>query len=219
MERWTGNQDIFKTYVKGRSAGDGKKPAEKVKGRDHISDFSEVCDEDCFGAILNTGFIDISFDTKKCKKGVKKCRKSQKFISNISIFRRNQLKVFAIKFSIFIVVFLIAFKVAMIYKPEKNDTKDGYLANLQYLSSSSGAEEKTTLSSVYLEVIGIDSISYNTKTDKTIDISNSSIWLNERQVYLLYITIASMTVCAMIYLIIQQDSFSVTFIQVGIELS
>ena len=65
MEKWTGNQDIFKTYVKGRSSGDGKKPAEKVKGRDHISDFSEVCDEDCFGAILNNGYVDISFDTKE----------------------------------------------------------------------------------------------------------------------------------------------------------
>ena len=65
VEKWTGNQDIFKTYVKGRSSGDGKKPAEKVKGRDHISDFSEVCDEDCFGAILNNGYVDISFDTKE----------------------------------------------------------------------------------------------------------------------------------------------------------
>ena len=57
---WSGNQDIFKTYVKGR----GKKPAEKVKGRDHISDFDEVCHEDCFGAILNPGYVDISFDSK-----------------------------------------------------------------------------------------------------------------------------------------------------------
>ena len=57
---WSGNQDIFKTYVKGR----GKKPAEKVKGRDHISDFDEVCHEDCFGAILNSGYVDISFDSK-----------------------------------------------------------------------------------------------------------------------------------------------------------
>ena len=62
---WSGNKDIFKTYVKGRSSGDGKKPAEKVKGRDHISDFEEVCDEDCFGAILNPGYIDISFDSKE----------------------------------------------------------------------------------------------------------------------------------------------------------
>ena len=62
---WSGNKDIFKTYVKGRSSGDGKKPAEKVKGRDHISSFEEVCDEDCFGAILNPGYIDISFDSKE----------------------------------------------------------------------------------------------------------------------------------------------------------
>lgn len=66
MEReWSGNKDIFKTYVMGRSSGDGKKPAEKVKGRDHISDFEEVCDEPCFGAILNPGYIDISFDSKE----------------------------------------------------------------------------------------------------------------------------------------------------------
>lgn len=61
-EKWTGNQDIFKTYVRGR--GDGKKPAEKVKGRNHINTFDEVCDEESFGAILNPGYIDISFDSK-----------------------------------------------------------------------------------------------------------------------------------------------------------
>ena len=58
---WLGNDAIFKTYVEGR----GKKPVEKVKGRDHISDFAEVCGKDSFGAILNPGYIDISFDTKE----------------------------------------------------------------------------------------------------------------------------------------------------------
>ena len=65
---WNGNSEIFKTYVEGRSSGSGKKPAEKVKGRDHISDFDEVKDRDCFGGILNAGIIDISFDSKEMYK-------------------------------------------------------------------------------------------------------------------------------------------------------
>ena len=63
-EKWTGNDEIFRTYVRGRSSGDGKRPAEKVKDRDHINTFQEVKNEDCFGAILNNGYIDISFDSK-----------------------------------------------------------------------------------------------------------------------------------------------------------
>ena len=62
---WKGNDRIFKTYVKGRSSGTGKTPAEPVKGRDHISDFEEVEDNDSFGGILNPGIIDISFDSKE----------------------------------------------------------------------------------------------------------------------------------------------------------
>ena len=62
---WKGNDRIFKTYVKGRSSGTGKKPAEPVKGRDHISDFEEVENCDSFGGILNPGIIDISFDSKE----------------------------------------------------------------------------------------------------------------------------------------------------------
>ncbi len=57
---WHGNNTVFKTYVKGH----GKKPVEKVKDRDHINTFEEVCMEDCFGGILNPDFIDISFDSK-----------------------------------------------------------------------------------------------------------------------------------------------------------
>ena len=64
-DEWYGNKDIFRTYVKGRSSGDGKKPAEKVKGRDHINDFEEICNSDCFGGILQPGIIDISFDSKE----------------------------------------------------------------------------------------------------------------------------------------------------------
>lgn len=62
---WTGNKEIFKTYVKGNSSGSGKRPAERVKDRDHISDFEEVMDCDCFGGILQPGIIDISFDDKE----------------------------------------------------------------------------------------------------------------------------------------------------------
>lgn len=61
---WKGNDRIFKTYVKGKSSGSGKRPAEKVKDRDHISDYEEVENCDCFGGILNPGIIDISFDDK-----------------------------------------------------------------------------------------------------------------------------------------------------------
>ena len=62
-DEWKGNDLIFKTYVLGNPSGDGKHPKEKVKGRDHIHDWDEVADQDCFGAILNEDFIDISFDT------------------------------------------------------------------------------------------------------------------------------------------------------------
>lgn len=62
---WTGNKEIFKTYVKGNSSGSGKRPAERVKDRDHIADFEEVMDCDCFGGILQPGIIDISFDDKE----------------------------------------------------------------------------------------------------------------------------------------------------------
>lgn len=63
-DKWNGNDIIFKTYVLGNPSGDGKHPKEKVKGRDHIHDWSEVENEDCFGAILNDGFVDISFDSQ-----------------------------------------------------------------------------------------------------------------------------------------------------------
>ena len=59
---WTGNDQIFKTYVRGRKRGDGKAPAEKVKGRDSISTFDEASQNESFGGILQEGTIDISFD-------------------------------------------------------------------------------------------------------------------------------------------------------------
>jgi putative DNA primase/helicase len=63
-DKWTGNDIIFKTYVLGNPSGDGKHPKEKVKGRDYIHDWDEVEQEDCFGAILNDGFVDVSFDSQ-----------------------------------------------------------------------------------------------------------------------------------------------------------
>lgn len=62
---WKGNDAIFKTYVRGDSSGDGKKPLEKVKGRDHISSFDEVRKSSCFGGVLQAGIVDISFDSKE----------------------------------------------------------------------------------------------------------------------------------------------------------
>ena len=62
---WTGNEEVFKTYVKGNPNGDGKSPAGKVKGKDHISTFEEAEKNSCFGGILNEGIIDISFDLKE----------------------------------------------------------------------------------------------------------------------------------------------------------
>lgn len=60
MAEWNGNSKAFKTYVN----GDGKHPAAgvKVKGKAHILTYAEA--EKCgdFGAILNDGMIDISFD-------------------------------------------------------------------------------------------------------------------------------------------------------------
>ena len=60
MTKWNGNGKACKTYVN----GDGKHPAAgvKVKGKNHILTYAEAAKNDCFGAILNSGIIDISFD-------------------------------------------------------------------------------------------------------------------------------------------------------------
>lgn len=60
---WYGNNKIFKTYAKGNPNGDGKSPAEKVKGLDSIREFQDAAQFECFGAILKDDVIDISFDT------------------------------------------------------------------------------------------------------------------------------------------------------------
>ncbi|MCD8089937.1 MAG: phage/plasmid primase, P4 family [Clostridiales bacterium] len=59
---WKGNDRIFKTYIRGNPAGDGKAPAEKIKGRENIRTFQDASAYECFGGLLNEGFIDISFD-------------------------------------------------------------------------------------------------------------------------------------------------------------
>ncbi|MCC8196248.1 MAG: AAA family ATPase [Ruminococcus sp.] len=59
---WSGNDKVFKTYVKGNPKNDGKAPIEKIKGREHIATFEEAEKSDCFGGVLRDGYIDISFD-------------------------------------------------------------------------------------------------------------------------------------------------------------
>lgn len=59
---WSGNNRVFKTYIKGSNAGDGKAPGEKVKDRDSIRTFANAANFESFGAVLNPDFVDISFD-------------------------------------------------------------------------------------------------------------------------------------------------------------
>lgn len=59
---WEGNDQVFRGYVKGNPDGDGKSPASKVKGK-NLSKWTAVSSESCFGAILNEGYVDISFDS------------------------------------------------------------------------------------------------------------------------------------------------------------
>ena len=53
---------MFRGYVKGNPDGDGKSPASKVKGK-NLQKWSAVSSCECFGAILNDDFVDISFDS------------------------------------------------------------------------------------------------------------------------------------------------------------
>jgi putative DNA primase/helicase len=59
---WNGNDQVFRGYVKGNPDGDGKSPASKVKGKG-LQNWSEVSSCECFGAILNDEYVDISFDS------------------------------------------------------------------------------------------------------------------------------------------------------------
>lgn len=54
---WQGNNVVFKGYA----TGDGKKPTMKVTGK--LLSWKQVKDCESFGAVLNDGFVDISFDS------------------------------------------------------------------------------------------------------------------------------------------------------------
>lgn len=60
LNEWNGNGKVFQTYVN----GNGKHPAAgvRMKEKSHILTFTEAKRHDCFGAKLNDGMIDISFD-------------------------------------------------------------------------------------------------------------------------------------------------------------
>lgn len=60
---WTGNKTVFRTYFHGKVDKDGTtSPAEKVKGMPGHA-WNEVCNDNSFGAVLNDGYVDISFDS------------------------------------------------------------------------------------------------------------------------------------------------------------
>lgn len=60
---WTGNKTVFRTYFHGKVDKDGTtSPAEKVKGMPGHT-WNEVCNDNSFGAVLNDGYVDISFDS------------------------------------------------------------------------------------------------------------------------------------------------------------
>ena len=63
MSQWTGNKTVFRTYFHGKVDKDGTtSPAEKVKGMPGHA-WNEVCNDNSFGAVLNDGYVDISFDS------------------------------------------------------------------------------------------------------------------------------------------------------------
>lgn len=65
MSEWNGNSEAFRTYFHGKLDGNGDSvPAEKIKGMQGHP-WNEVCNDRDFGAVLNDGFIDISFDSAK----------------------------------------------------------------------------------------------------------------------------------------------------------
>ena len=62
---WIGNNQVFRTYVKGSEDDDGKKPEKglKLKGRKNVLSYEEASQNSCFGGLLQEGVIDISFDS------------------------------------------------------------------------------------------------------------------------------------------------------------
>ena len=65
MSGWTGNPVIFRTYLEGRTDGDGKKPVHSPLVERYNLTFDKASKFDCFGAVLNKQYIDISFDDKE----------------------------------------------------------------------------------------------------------------------------------------------------------
>lgn len=60
---WNGNSTVFRGYIHGKVEKSGSTvPSEKVKGEPGHQ-WSEVINDDSFGALLNKGFVDISFDS------------------------------------------------------------------------------------------------------------------------------------------------------------
>ena len=59
-EQWTGSR-IFRTYLKG-GGKDGKACVDRHKGVANVRTFENAAQFDSFGAVLQEGFIDISFD-------------------------------------------------------------------------------------------------------------------------------------------------------------
>lgn len=66
MDAWNGNSEAFRAYFHGRlDKGKNKSvPNEKIKDQPGHS-WEEVCHDENFGAVLNDGYLDISFDSKE----------------------------------------------------------------------------------------------------------------------------------------------------------
>lgn len=62
-EVWTGNEKVFRTYLKG-GGKDGKRCVDRHKGISNVRTWENASQFDCFGGVLQEGFIDISFDDK-----------------------------------------------------------------------------------------------------------------------------------------------------------
>ena len=62
-EVWTGNNKIFRTYLKG-GGKDGKRCVDRHKGISNVRTWENASQFDCFGGVLQEGFIDISFYDK-----------------------------------------------------------------------------------------------------------------------------------------------------------
>lgn len=63
---WQGNSEIFRSYFFGNESGDGKSPkrGSKVKDAEGYT-WDEVQGASCFGAVLKSDMVDISFDSKE----------------------------------------------------------------------------------------------------------------------------------------------------------